>query len=123
VKPKRRRARRSKRAPIGTRFRYTLSEDARVTFSFQRRASGRRVGGRCRKPTRRNRGRRRCARWVRVKGSFAQNGKAGRNGKSWSGRLRGKALRRGRYRATLRAKDASGNRSKAARVRFRIVRR
>jgi hypothetical protein len=123
VKRRRRTARRSRRAPVGTRFRYTLSEDARVTFRFQRRARGRRVAGRCRKPTRRNRGRRRCLRWVRVKGSFAQNGHAGRNGKRWSGRLRGKALRAGRYRAVLRAKDSSGKPSKRVRITFRVVRR
>jgi hypothetical protein len=120
VKP-RRRVRRSKRAPVGTRFRYTLSEAAKVTFTIERRAAGRRVGGRCRKPTRRNRARKRCVRWVR-KGSFSQNGHAGRNGRSWSGRLKGKAQRRARYRANLRARDSSGKRSRPKRIRFRIVR-
>ena len=33
-----------------------------------------------------------------------------------------RALKAGRYRATVRASDAAGNRSKAARVRFRVVR-
>jgi hypothetical protein len=35
----------------------------------------------------------------------------------------GKALRPARYRLAVRATDAAGNRSKAAKARFRIVRR
>jgi hypothetical protein len=34
-----------------------------------------------------------------------------------------RALKRGRYRATLVATDAAGNRSKARRLAFRVVRR
>jgi len=54
-------------------------------------------------------------------------GKKGRNGVVFSGRIkrrhrRPSKLGRGRYRFQLQAADPAGNRSKAARVRFRIVR-
>ena len=62
----------------GATVRYTLSEAARVRFSVQRRTTGRRVGRRCVKTTRRNRSRRRCTRFVRVRGSFTHAGRRGR---------------------------------------------
>jgi hypothetical protein len=78
----------------GTRFRYTLSEPARVTLEI-----------------RRARGRRTLARLTRM-------------GASGPNRLRiGKrTLRPGRYRAVLTATDAAGNRSARRAIRFRIVR-
>jgi len=85
----------------GTRIRYSLSEAARVTMRIQRR-SGRR--------------------WVRV-GALKQAGRAGTNRKSFSGRVRRKALRRGKYRLVVTAVDAAGNRATAKRKRFRIVKR
>jgi PKD domain len=107
----------------GATVRYTLSEAARVRFSVQRRTTGRRVGRRCVKTTRRNRSRRRCTRFVSVRGSFTHAGAAGRNRFRFSGRVRRRALRRGRYRLVARATDAAGNRSNVRRAGFRIVRR
>lgn len=103
-----------------SRVRYRLSEAATVTFTVERGTRGRRVGGRCVKPTRRNRGRRRCVRYVRVRGSFGDRGEAGRNSLRFSGRLRGRKLRPGRYRLVARARDEAGDRSKAKRAAFRI---
>jgi uncharacterized repeat protein (TIGR01451 family) len=108
---------------IGTRVRYTLSEPATVRFTVERGAPGRMVQGSCRKPTRLNLQAKRCTRYVRLKGSFAHAGNAGPNRFKFTGRLRGRKLRPGRYRLAAAPRDAAGNRSKAKRVKFRIVRR
>jgi uncharacterized delta-60 repeat protein len=111
------------RARVGARVTYTLTEPSRVRFTVQRRARGRKVGRRCVKQTKRNSKRRRCTRYVRVRGSFAHRGGAGTNSFKFSGRLRGRKLRLGRYRLVAIAIDAAGNRSPAKRRAFRIVRR
>lgn len=103
------------RAKVGTRVNYTLSRAAPVTFKVQRRKGGRRVGRKCKKPTRRNRGRKRCN--LTLKGSFADSGTAGANGFGFTGRLRGRKLRPGRY--VLVGRPAGG---RASSLRFRIVR-
>ena len=110
-----------RRVRRGTTFRYRLSEAARVVFTIQRARPGRRVRGRCRKPTRANRRRPRCTRYVRI-GRFAQQAVAGANRKRFSGRIGRRILRPGRHRAVLVATDAAGNRSTPRRLRFRIVR-
>ena len=104
----------------GTTFRYALSEAARVAFAIERKHQGRRVGSRCSKRTRANRGGRRCMRYARI-GAFRQRANAGRNRKRFSGRIAGRRLSPGRYRATLVATDAAGNASKPKRVAFRVV--
>jgi hypothetical protein len=113
----------AQRRRAGTRVSYALSEPATVTFTVQRAAPGRRVRGRCRRPTRNNRTRPRCVRYVTVRGRFRHVGKAGANRFRFTGRLRGRKLRPGRYRLGARAVDAAGNRSPIARRKFRIVRR
>jgi hypothetical protein len=50
-----------------------------------------------------------------------RHGRSGLNTVRFSGRVGRKALKRGRYRATLRATDAAGNRSRTKHVTFRIV--
>ena len=112
------------RAAVGTTISYRLSEDARVTLTFARKARGRKVGRRCVKPTRKNRTRRRCTRYVKA-GTLRFNGKAGTNRVRFQGRLsRRKRLALGRYRLTVGATDGAGNKSRTSRpVAFRIVRR
>jgi CSLREA domain-containing protein len=105
----------------GTTFRFGLSEDARVLFTIARQRPGRRVGGRCVKPTPRNRSKRPCKRYVKV-GRFAMNAKAGANRKRFSGRIGRKTLSPGPYRATLVARDAALNASAPRRLSFRVVR-
>ncbi len=117
---------RRRRAPKGTKIRFRLSERALVLFTVERRVHGRRVGSRCRRLTRRNRGRPSCARFQRV-GRFQRAGAAaGVNRVPFSGRLRmGSrpiALPPARYRLNLAAEDLRGNRSKTSRIGFRIVR-
>jgi hypothetical protein len=109
----------------GTRFRYTLSEPARVTITIERvlpgRVRGRGARRKCVKPTARNRKARRCKRYRRVTRLVAEE-QAGRQSTAFSGRVKKRALRRGPYRARLVATDAAGARSAERRIALRIVR-
>ena len=108
-------------AVVGTRLSYQLSEAATTTFRVERALPGFRSGGRCVK--RRPPGRiRRCTRFVRLKGRLMHAGVQGANRLRFMGRLRNRQLRPGRYRLDAVSTDAAGNRSKAARRAFRIVR-
>ena len=107
-----------KRPPIGATVSYTLSVDATVTVSVERAKQGRRRGGRCRKPTGGQRGRR-CTRYVRVKGAFNVGGTAGANKFKFTGRIGDRRLAKGRYR--LVTTPTTGTKTgTAARARFRI---
>ena len=55
-----------RRVPRGTKFRFNVTEAASVRITIQRARPGRRLRGRCRKPSKRLRSRPRCTRWVRV---------------------------------------------------------
>jgi Tol biopolymer transport system component len=88
------------RARRGTTFVFRLSEDARTTITIARRKAKRRT-----------------VRLVRART------RAGVNRIAYTGRTRKRTLRPGRYRATVRATDAAGNRSMPRRVTFTVVRR
>ena len=106
----------------GTLIRFTISEAATVKLRFRRAAPGRRVGGRCRRPTRLNRSRPRCTRMLSVRGSVSRAVQAGARRIKFAGRLSARqSLRPGRYRMTLTAKDAAGNVSAPDRARFRLL--
>jgi DNA-binding beta-propeller fold protein YncE len=90
------------RVPVGTTFRYRLSESATVKITIQRRRGGR---------------------WRRAGRALTRAAVPGRNRLRFSGRIGRRALRAGVYRARFGATDAAGNRSGTAAVRFRIVRR
>ena len=104
----------------GTRFRYTLSEPARVTLTLQRARPGRRSGGRCVAPSPRLRNARRCTRYSTV-GALRRSGAKGVNAIRFSGRIGKRALRPGRYRALISATDVAGNRSQLRSAGFRIA--
>lgn len=110
-------------SPVGTRVSYELSEKAVVRFRVERALRGRRVGGRCVRPTRANHSKPRCTRYRTLRGAFSHRGKAGPNNFKFRGRLNGRKLKPGRYRLRSVATDAAGNRSARKRVRFRIARR
>jgi hypothetical protein len=93
---------------------YDLSEPAAVTLRIQRARPGRRVRGRCVRPTRRNRRRPKCTRFVRAGRPLQQNGAAGANS------LPLRRLATGRYRVVANAVDAAGNAAKPVRVSFRV---
>ena len=80
----------------GTRFRYTLSETAKVTVRIKRRNG-------------------------RSAGKLVRTAKKGANRLKFSGRIGRRALKRGRYLAVITATDAAGNRSAPRRVKFRVV--
>jgi hypothetical protein len=91
------------RARRGSAFVFRLSEDARTAIAFKR----------C--------GTRRCTTAV---GKLSRAGtRAGTNRVAFTGRIGRKALRPGRYRATVTAADRAGNVSAPRTIRFRIVRR
>jgi DNA-binding beta-propeller fold protein YncE len=89
----------ARRAPVGTSFRYALSEPAAVSVTIQR-----------------SRGRR----WVKA-ATLRRAGRQGANRLGFSGRIGRRKLAPGRYRAIFTATDARGNRSSGARVGFRVL--
>jgi len=85
----------------GTVIKWTQSEDAAVTIAFDRRVNGR---------------------WRRVRRTIRFQSTAGNHRRRFRGRIdRRHPLRPGRYRMTLRAKDAAGNVSLPDRLRFRLL--
>jgi Tol biopolymer transport system component len=114
-------AKRGRRAaPKGTAFRFTLNTRANVTFRIHRQMPGKRVGKACRKPSRKLRQRKSCKRFV-LTGALARRGvDAGRHSVAFSGRIGRKALRPGRYRATLWAANGAGK-SRSVRLAFRVA--
>jgi hypothetical protein len=105
---------------VGTTARYRLNIGARVRFTVARLLPGRRVKGRCVKPTRRNRTARKCTRRVRVRGSFTRTGSVGPNRFRFMGRMGGRKLRPGDYRL-LATPIVNGVRGRATSARFHIV--
>src|SRR3954447_1208705 len=108
-------------APVGATVRYALSEPGTAAFTVQRAATGRKVGRSCKKPSRSNRKRKRCTRYVAVPGGFAHHGAAGPNSFRFSGRVRNRRLRPATYRLVERVTDAAANVSATSRTKFRIV--
>jgi hypothetical protein len=100
----------------GATVRYALTAAAAVAFTVERGLRGRSVGGKCRKQTPANRRKKKCTRFRKLKGGFTHQGAAGPNSFRFSGRLRGRALKPGKYRLVAR----TGITSRAA--GFRIVR-
>jgi hypothetical protein len=110
-----------RRTKRGSAFLFTLSEDARTSIAIARALPGRRSGKRCVKP--RKNLRRRCTRYKTLATLTRTKTKQGANRIAFSGRLGSRKLKPGRYRATVGAVDAAGNRAARKRVTFRVVRR
>ncbi len=87
----------------GTSVRYTLTAAAPVNFTVERALKGRRVGGKCRKQTAADRGKKKCVRYRALKGGFTHQGAAGENKFGFSGRIGSRALAPGKYRLVGRA--------------------
>jgi DNA-binding beta-propeller fold protein YncE len=112
---------RKRRLPLGTRFRFTLNEQAAVHFNFTQRKPGRRTGHRCVPATRRNTKRAHCQRTISA-GRLTLAAHAGRNTLRFQGRLsRHRKLRPGRYTLVVTATDSSGVRSASRSISFTIV--
>ena len=109
----------------GTVIRFRLSEAASVRLTFSRALPGRRVRGACRKQTRRNRGRRRCTRFVNVRGAaITRSLGAGARRINFAGRIsRRKSLKPAAYRLTVVGRDQAGNASRPDRARFTLLKK
>ena len=92
-----------------------------MTIIIERATAGRRAGRSCRRPAPRLRRARRCRRYVKKGELRVGDAPIGRGSKRFSGRMGGRALTPGRYRARLSATDAAGNRSRERSLAFRIV--
>jgi virginiamycin B lyase len=90
----------------GTKISFTLSEQATVRISFERKATGRR-GAR---------------RWVKLRKGLTRKGlKAGARRIAFSGRIGKRALKPGSYRPTVVATNANGAKSKPRRAPFTVL--
>lgn len=113
-------ARPNRRVRKGSSLKFTLSEAATTTIVITRTAPGRKVGKRCKKPTPSNRRRSRCKRYLKT-ATLRRNSFQGANAVDFSGRIAGRKLAVGSYRARVTAIDPAGNASKAAMASFKIV--
>jgi sugar lactone lactonase YvrE len=104
------------------RFRFRLSEQARVRIAIQRALAGRRKGRRCVAPGRARRSAKRCTRWRTIT-SLQRHAAPGPNSIRFAGEVRGRALKPGRYRGVALANDSVGNLSRPRSAGFRAVRR
>jgi hypothetical protein len=127
----------------GTGFSFNSSEAGQAVLTIQKRVKGMkvRIRGRLRcvpqtrsrlRALRRSAGsdrafrrllrQRRCRAYKRI-GSIRQTVSPGRNTIRFSGRIAGRRLRPGRYRALLVITDSAGNVSRTERINFRVLRR
>ncbi len=112
----------AKRHHRGTVFSFRLDRPATVKIAIQATASGRRVGRRCEREGRELRKKPRCTRTVTI-AMLTRTGQDVRLNKvAFSGRIAGKALKAGHYRAVFTASDAAG-RSLRQSLSFTIVKR
>lgn len=116
-------AARRKRTAAGTSIGFRLSETAKVTLLIERRTSGRKVGKRCLKATSKLRKRKACTRYVKLGTLTRKAVKPGAVKIAFSGRIGKKALKSGRYRLSVGARDVAGNAATTRRVTFRVVKR
>ncbi|NLT06987.1 MAG: hypothetical protein GXY03_11850, partial [Solirubrobacterales bacterium] len=125
VKPRKLRPATRRKPRRGATVSYDLSEAASVVAAVQRctrlartkRRGGKRRAGKARgRPAP-------CVRYRTLRGRLRADGAAGANRLRFNGRLRRRPLRPGRYRLTLVATDAAGNRGKPARAAFLVPRR
>jgi hypothetical protein len=112
---------RRKKPPVGTTFSFVLNEQARVSFSFNQRVTGRVVGERCAAKIHRNATRKTCKRTVTV-GTLSFTGHAGTNKVVFQGLIsRSKRLPSGRYTLLITATNPAGARSATTSLSFTIV--
>jgi hypothetical protein len=106
----------------GATIRFRLSRPATARIAIARRLRGRVAGHHCVRPTRKLAARRRCTRFVAVGEIVRARERAGRRAVAFSGRIGGRALAPGRYRAAVTAVDRAHRRSARRTVAFTVVR-
>jgi hypothetical protein len=110
------------RVPIGTKFSFSLNEQASVSFSFIQKVSGRKVARKCVAQTPKNAKRKRCTRTVTA-GTLSFTAHAGTTTVRFQGRISpSKRLAPGRYTLIITATNSAGARSAPASLGFTIVR-
>jgi hypothetical protein len=111
----------STHASRATTISFALSERSTVRISISRKLSGRRAaGGRCVKPTAKLAKRRACTRFTHRATLTRKNLRAGQRKVAFSGRIRGRALSPGTYRARISATDSGHHRSRVRTTMFTI---
>lgn len=110
----------SKKRPLpkGTVFTYKLDQDAAVTIEMQRIKAGRQVGKKCKQATKANAKKKKCD---LTEHKLFRAGKTGTNQVPYTGRVQGKLLKGGKYKAVITATSTGGS-SKPLAVRFTFVR-
>jgi len=97
----------AKRHHKGTVFSFRLDQPATIKVAIQTTARGRRVGRACKPESHKLRHKPRCTRTVTI-ATLIRSAHAGLNKIGFTGRIRGKALKPGRYKAVFTAVDAAG---------------
>jgi hypothetical protein len=115
----RKRARAARRLPRGTTFAFELSAPATARIAIARRLPGAKRGKRCVAPRRKPR--RHCTRW-RTVGTLTRPARPGTDKVPFPGRLNGRPLHPGTYRATLTATSSAGAHSDPLSLTFVVVR-
>jgi hypothetical protein len=95
-----------------TKVSFQLSEPAAVTFKVLKRGAGRKVNGKCKPLTKKNRKRKKCD--LALGGSIKRTGTVGANKFTFNGKLNGRRLARGSYFLVGTARDPAGNTSTPA---------
>jgi hypothetical protein len=112
----------ARKPPVGTTFRFTLSEAAIVRFAFDQLFPGRMVNGKCVAQTARNRSPKACTRTV-SSGSLSFSARAGVHALVFQGRLTQRSkLSSGNYTVTITATNPVGQQA-AKTLSFTIVNR
>jgi len=116
-------AKKPRKAPLGTSFRFTLSAAARLEISITRSAQGLRRGRSCLAPSAKLRRKhaQHCTRTLTVGTLTRSNEPKGTDSIAFSGRIGHRALSPQTYKALLSASNASG-RSKPVILTFAVVR-
>lgn len=108
--------------PVGTKFSFTLSESARVTFTFFAQLGGRRVKSTCVAQTKRNRHHPACTR-APAAGSLSATERAGSDSVAFSGRIGGHKLRPGSYTVLITAANSANETSNTVALAFTVSRK
>ena len=106
----------------GTTFRYTLAATSTATIVIEHKSTGRVVGGRCKRQTKRNAHKKHCTLLTRA-GALRRKGHKGNNTLAFSGRIGHKALAPALYLATITARIGKGPTSRPRTATFTIVKR
>ena len=106
----------------GTTFMLNLSETASLKIVVARKTKGRKVKGKCKPRTRKNRKAKKCT-YQKAEHTITRAATPGANAFTFDGKAGKKKLARGSYRATIIVTDAAGNVSKPVVLAFKIVKK